>query len=163
MIDCDENESLGIAQYLLGTSVAKLGRGLERGELVLRKIVISTAVELGELITLTGEIPEDKVLGGIKPVPPTTFVNGGLKYRVREQLEAMEGADIDDGGHLETIKRYIDRLEAKEPLDMIAIAVQEDEGYMLVDGNKRAIAYYEICKNGAVNGIDYPVYVLCRA
>jgi len=146
--------------YLLGSNVKKYGSDLLQGHAVLKNGVIDSLTTLGNLKTYTGVIPECAITGPNIPIEPQHEFNRDRKYLVKEQLPFMGYADIDDGGHIETIKDYMKKLENNEQLDMIITVLKQIDDFILVDGNKRTVAFYEYSKKREIKNINYQIYIL---
>ncbi len=149
---CSPEEVVAQARYLFDTPVWSLACDLRNGARVLWRAAISSHRDLGSLPTIFGDI------GGHRPAPGS----GRATFTVSEILPLLlchHAADL-------TMLRAIEELMAADAAGRVeynATILRSKDALMLVDGNKRTVAFYERWRaTTAGDSIEYPVFVIDR-
>jgi hypothetical protein len=134
--DCTRLETIDLAHYLVVTPVAGYAPPLRAGTLVASAIEVAGRADLGETWSIFGN------LGGIRA--PAAV--GRPKFLVREIREILNRPDCTDARS----RARLDALIAAEASGTLAdrritIALTT-AGPIIVDGNKRAAAIYELAR-----------------
>ena len=148
--DCVPEEVQCQIAYLAQTPVRGIASLLERGQCTLKKGVIRSLKYLGGLKT---------EFGAIGPLIPSAE-EGEKKFLVSEIVPILKAnPEVEDNGLLVAIEDFIAKDKRGEVTYNVTIF---DNGYeyIIKDGDKRSIAFYE--NNKTFNGdiIDYPVFVV---
>ena len=145
---CDFIEAKKLYNYLLGTPVANMVTQLFNDyNAQVYKAQIQTQHELGATLCIWSN------LGGVRKEP---------KYKIQEAYSALEKTKNVDQQSIYNwmcVNEYI-RLIGQGSLELIITAVNTNHGYMIIDGNKRATAFYEYHRIQGKESIDFPLYIL---
>ena len=153
-VDCTVNEVHEHIGYLRGTPVCGLAGGLSRQEYILKKAEIDSVSYLGSMRTEFGQ------LGPFT----SAALFGADKFLVRQVLSTLrdiQSPDVGSAQTLEGIERFMamnasGMLEAKLRITVLV----EDAGYIIKDGCKRAVAFYEKWRSLESDGTVFPIYLL---
>jgi hypothetical protein len=83
-------------------------------------------------------------------------------FLVSDVLATLRRSDSPDGEVLHSIERFI-AMEAAGSLDLVVTLAQMDGRYIIADGNKRAMAYYESRRGQGSDAIALPVFLVIPA
>lgn len=158
---CAIEEIKSLGNYLVNKSyVQNIGKSLLEGQSILKAGKISSLRTLGSLKTMTGFIDNSAITGPNRPIQPTSEFRGEKKYLVKEILPSLQGRELNDGGHIQTIEKYMKMFAKGDHIDMIVSSVEYNNDFMLIDGNKRSVAYYETMKSHNIDNIDFTIYII---
>jgi hypothetical protein len=158
---CTVDEITELGNYLANNSwVKQIGRAILEGRAGVKIGKVGTLNELGNLKTMTGFIDDSAITGSNRPLQPTSEFKGEKKYLVKEVLPSLQGKDINDGSHIQTIEKYISMFAKGDKIQMILSALEYKGDFMLVDGNKRSVAYYETTNFKGIKDIDLKIHVI---
>jgi hypothetical protein len=150
---CSEREVNKQISYLSRTPVRGIAALLGNGQCNLKRGTIRSLRYLGNLKTEFGEI--DRL------IPPTT--DGEKKFRVSEVVSTLiANPDVNDDGLLLFIESFIKK-DRKGEVEYNVTIFDYDSEFIIKDGNKRLIAFYENRKNSGNDIIEFPVYVVSPA
>ncbi len=146
---CGIQEKQNLIRYLENTPISGLVNGLRSGVFVLKKGNIISLEYLGSLKTEYGD------LGGII----SREIIKRSKFLVSEVMAILKRPDCSDEKSLDSIEFFIKKNEAEECEYIISI-FHDKTDYIIKDGNKRAVAFYE--KRKAINkdNITFPIYII---
>jgi len=151
--ECSEREVNEQINYLENTPVRGIADLLRSGQCKLKRGTVRSLRCLGNLKTEFGEI------GTL--IPTTT--EGEKKFRVLEVVPILRAnPDVNDGGLLRAIETFIEKDLVGEVEYNVTIFDYGSE-YMVKDGDKRSIAFYENRRGSESDVIEYPVYVVSLA
>lgn len=132
MRDCTRPETVDLADYLVATPVAGYTQALRAGTLVASVIEVAGRVQLGETSSIFGN------LGGIVPA------GGRSKFLIREVREVLNRPDCGDGSSRARLDALIAAETAGTLVDRRITVALTTAGPVVIDGNKRAVAIYEL-------------------
>jgi len=147
--DCSETEIQQQIRYLHETPVREIGAPLQTRKWVLKRGSIRTLAALGALKTEFGQIG---------PLIPTAS-DGERKFRIAEIVPLLRSNSGVDDELLRTIEGLVDKDSRGEVTYNVMVLLQGSE-YIVKDGNKRAIAFYERRRESTTHLIDFPVFVV---
>ena len=143
---CDTTEVEKLYNYLMKTPVVQIFRDYN---IQLYEAKFDSLHELGETQCIWSN------LGGVRSeLTP--------KYRVHEAFDVLEKTrDVDEQStyNWNRVNDYI-QLIHEGALELVITAVNTDQGYMIIDRNKRATAYHEYHRRQGEESIDFPLYLL---
>jgi len=147
--ECSEREIQDQIAYLEGTPVRGIADLLRNGQCTLKKGVVRSLNRLGNLKTEFGEI------GTLIP----SATEGDKKFRVSEVVPTLRtNPNVDDGGLLAEIEDFIEKDRLGKVEYNVTIFDFGNE-FIMKDGNKRTIAFYENRKDSGIDYIEYHVYL----
>ncbi len=149
VIICNTQATQNHIRYLERTPVKKLVNLLRFGGYTLKKGNIVSLKYLGSLKTEFGE------LGGIKSLE----VFGRNKFLVKEVMTILKSPNCSDSESLSSIEYFMKRDETGK-LEYKITIFRENTDYIIKDGNKSAVAFYERRKKIIGNNIFFPVYFI---
>lgn len=150
IIECEPEEIASQISYLDSTPVSGIAQLLRSGKCILSKGFITSLQALGFLKTEFGQI------GTLIP----SSITGQKKFIVSEivpVLRANPGAK--DDGLLRTIEALIEK-EANDEVDFNVTLFKMNEEYIIKDGNKRTVSFYENRRHLKQDKIRYEVYLV---
>jgi hypothetical protein len=146
----EENEQIA---YIAETPVRGIAELLINRQFRLQKGIIRSLKYLGNMKTEFG------VIGRL--IPPAT--DGANKFRVSEVVPTLlSNPDENDDGLLHAIESFIETDQRNEVEYNVTIFYNGSE-YIIKDGDKRSVAFYENRINSNNDSIEYPVYVVSPA
>lgn len=147
---CGPDETQRQIYYLSSTPVDAIADLLRCGQYTLKKGVVSDMQQLGSLKTEFGQI------GSLIP----SQSNGEHKFLVSEVVPLLRAnRGVPDAGLLRKIEAIMEK-ETKHEIEYnITVFVWNGE-YIVKDGNKRTIAFFENRRNMDDNEVHYEVYVV---
>ncbi len=74
-------------------------------------------------------------------------------------MPVLQGSNHPDDSALLSIQQFM-AMEAEGTLDLIVTLLKSDAGYVILDGNKRVVAFYEQRKQQKSDGTALPVFVI---
>lgn len=147
---CLNSEVADQIAYLENTPVRGIANLLKRKQCNLYQGSICSLKALGNMKTEFGDI------GRLTP----SATEGQKKFRVSEVVPILRAnPDVDDRGLLKAIDTFIQKDRVGEIDYNVTIFNLENE-YIIKDGDKRTIAFYENRKSSKYGDIEYPVYVV---
>ncbi|MCG7895319.1 MAG: hypothetical protein JAZ12_12780 [Candidatus Thiodiazotropha taylori] len=148
--ECVPEEVQSQITYLAQTPVRSIASLLRSGQYRLNKGVIRSLNFLGDLKTEFGQIG---------PLVPSTE-EGEKKFRVLEIVPILKAnPQVEDNGLLVAIEEFMAKDKRREVYYNITIFDTGSE-YIIKDGNKRSISFYENNKTFNSDIINYPVFVV---
>jgi hypothetical protein len=148
--ECVSKEVQSQIAYLAQTPVRGIASLLRSGQCMLSKGVIRSLNYLGELKTEFGQIG---------PLIPSAE-EGEKKFRVSEIVPILKAnPKVQDNGLLVAIEEFMAKDKRGEVSYNVTIFDTGSE-YIIKDGDKRSIAFYENNKTFNSDIIDYPVFVV---
>ena len=88
------------------------------------------------------------------------LVPKNTKFLVAELLPVHRtNSDVDDGGLLQKIEALVEPVRSAS-VEMNITILCTQSGYLVKDGNKRTVAFYEIGLKSGTDAISFPVFVL---
>lgn len=149
LVECSESETQDQIGYLAGTTVQGIAYLLQSGQCTLKKGVVHSLNYLGNLKTEFGKID------GLIP----SATEGEKKFRVSEIVPMLKANPIvNDDGLLDGIEGFIEKDRLAE-VEYNAMIFDFGNEFIIKDGNKRTIAFYENRKDSDKDVIEYPVYI----
>src|SRR2546425_5729145 len=145
---CLVTEAQDQIHYLEGTPVWSIATLLRQGRCRLSKGVMCSIADLGSLKTEFGQI-------GPFAAPAQ---QGEKKFRVSEVIPILETNPGADDKMLARIREFIEKDERGEVSYNLTL-MRCERDFVVKDGNKRAIAFYERRKVAA-DPIELPVFVV---
>lgn len=149
IVVCEPQETQDHIRHLKQTPVSGLAGLLLSKKYILKKGKIISLEYLSSLKTEFGE------LGGIT----SREVFGRNKFLVSEVMTILKRSDCSDKTSLRSIEYFIKRDEANE-LEFKITIFHDNTDYIIKDGDKRAIAFYERRKKISGNNITFPIYLI---
>lgn len=146
---CGIQETQNHIRYLEQTPVRELADLLRSKHYVLKKGNITSLNYLGSLKTEFGE------LGGIKSMK----VFDRNKFLVSEVMTILRRSDCSDKISLQSIE-YFTKIDGENKLELKITIFNDGTDYIIKDGNKRAVAFYERRININKNNIIFPIYLI---
>jgi hypothetical protein len=148
--NCVQDEVRDQIAYLANTPVRGIASLLQREQYVLKKGVIRSLNYLGGLKTEFGEIG---------PLIPGAE-EGEKKFLVSELVPVLkEHPEVEDNGLLKEIEEFMAKDKRGEVSYNVTIFDFGSE-YIIKDGDKRSIAFYENNRTSGSDTIDYPVFIV---
>ncbi len=149
LINCSTNEVVLHIDYLKATPVHYLANDLESGKLNLRKGFINNIAYLGTLKTIFKDI------GGITALKE----RGRDRFIIEEIIPLLEKYPNLDK-RFENNVRAIIEADRYSLIEFKVTVFNSGSGYIVVDGNKRAIAFFNKNIQDRREQISFLVYVL---
>lgn len=147
---CSMSEKKLQIEYLEQTPVAVIATLLRMEKCSLKKGVVRSLKHLGSFKTEFGQI------GNLEP----RVVTGEKKFLVYELVPLLrQNPGISDGGLLNKIEEFIKKDQGCEIEFNITVFHINGE-YIIKDGNKRTIAFYERRKDSKQDNISFSVYLV---
>lgn len=147
---CTLEEIQNQIDYLAQTPVSGIASLLHSSQCTLRKGVIRSLRYLGNLKT---------EFGPIGPLLPEAE-EGQAKFRVSEIVAILRAnPEVENNGLLEAVEEFMIKDKRGEVSYNITIFDFETE-YIIKDGDKRAVAFYENNKTAGSDTIEFPVFVV---
>lgn len=154
--NCGIRETEELICYLEKTPVKELANLLRSKNYELKKGNITSIEDIGSLKTKFGE------LGEIQSIE----VFNRDKFLVKEVIPILMRTENHSNKYaqkaLNEIKEFIIKDKADELEYKISIFQEVNAGYVIEDGNKRSIAFYERRKTNEKN-ISFPIYLIDRS
>jgi len=119
-----------LIEHLTTTPVARNFFPYFEKRFFISNVQISSLKELGRLRTIFGD------LGGIR----SSSKGSAQKFTVSRVLPALKKPACTDKEGLESIRRFMDNLDE---FPFLVTIVKDQVNYMIVDGDKHAVAFYE--------------------
>ncbi|HLQ33696.1 MAG TPA: hypothetical protein VK457_13500 [Chloroflexota bacterium] len=147
--ECWPEEVRSHLLYLLYTPVCQYACSITRGGYGLRRAVINSISYLGSLPT---------IFQNLGTADASTIV-GHSPFLVKDVMPVLQGSNHPDDSALLSIQQFM-AMEAEGTLDLIVTLLKSDAGYVILDGNKRVVAFYEQRKQQKSDGTALPVFVI---
>jgi hypothetical protein len=146
LVECSEEEVRAQSAYSAATPVAQLSSMIHSGQLIVWRGTIAKMDDLGRLKTEFGEI------GRLRP--PLG------KFLVSELLPTLRAnRDVPDDHLLLKIESLIEPV-LKGAIEMNVSILEIGAELVIMDGNKRAIAFHEGRRSSASSPIAFEVFLL---
>lgn len=149
--DCTPEEVRTHLLYLIYTPVCHYACSIARREHRLMKGLITSLRLLGSTPTIFQNFGQVTATGAV----------GRPLFLVSDVLETLRRADHLDDEVLHKVETFI-AMEAAGQLDLVVTLAQSD-GQYIVDGNKRAVAYYESRRGHGSDVTALPIYLITPA
>lgn len=150
--NCLEAEIQQQLRYLDETPVGRIAELIRAGKCVLRRGKVRALAELGELKTEFGQIG---------PLVPAAL-DGARKFRIAEIVPLLRGNPGADDALMRKIEGFVEKDGRGEVSYNVTILLQGSE-FIVKDGNKRAIAFYERRRESMSHPIEFPVFIVQSA
>jgi len=145
---CSLTEINALKTYLSQTPVSCMVERINRGAEV-SKGEVTPISEIGGLRTIWSD------LGTIRSIDE----HGSDKFLVSQVAKALSKPSCTDRRTLEEIRQYIQLLDSGR-LELKITLVEDKNGLLICDGNKRAVACYEWGLREDLQRFMLPVYVV---
>lgn len=148
--NCSAEEIQKQIAYLAKTPVRGIAELLRSAKCTLKKGIVRSLIYLGGLKTEFGQVG---------PLIPSAE-DGEQKFRVSEILPILRAnPGVDDGGLLRAIEVFIEKDRRGEVEYNVTIFNFGNE-FVIKDGDKRTIAFYENRKGLGSDAIEFPVFIV---
>ena len=131
---------------MLSTPVAYLADYLRKGHLTLKKGNLVSLKSLGAFKSIFDD------LGGIR----SELIYKRDRFLIEEVAQILKRKDCSDKKSLESVRYFMQNEGTYE----LKITILCEKDYIVMDGNKRATAFYENKKNAMANNINLSVFLL---
>ncbi len=150
IIECEPEELESQLRYLDSTPVSGIAQLLRSGKCLLSKGIVTSLQALGDLKTEFSQIG---------PLIPSSITGQG-KFIVSEIVQILRAnPDVKDDGLLQSIEALIEK-ETNDEIDFNITLFKMNEEFIIKDGNKRTIAFFENRRHLNQDNIRYEVYLV---
>jgi len=149
LTECNQEEIRNQIEYLSATPVCGIAKLLYEQKCGLKKGFIRSIKTLGNVKT---------EFGRIGPLLPASR-GGEIKFKVSELVPILRtNPNVNDNGLLNSIDKMIE-LEKHGNIEFNITLFYMNGEYIIKDGNKRTIAFYENRKYLSKDNINYEAYI----
>ena len=153
MAECSDSERTWLLAYLDGTPVAGMAAQARLSHLPVWRARIVDGGRLGCARTIFQSLGQAR----------SKELYGEATFRVAQVLPTLSASPPPDPDMLATIGNYMRAVRDGLPLDIIqtfCATAPGDGDALIIDGNKRAVALYEVTRKSGEHLLNLPVYVI---
>jgi hypothetical protein len=147
LAECTPEQVTAQARYLANTPVSNIAELVASGQARLWSAKIQSLLELGAIETIFGNV------GTLKPP------GAARRFRVSEVRDVLEKHGLADPRMRADIDSFM-ASDAEGQVDYNVTIVRSAGELVIVDGNKRTIAFFERRRNAGSDRIDFPAFVV---
>ncbi len=147
--DCTPEEVRSHLLYLIYTPVCHYACSIARGKHQLRKGVIVSLSRLGSMPTIFRNFGQVTAQRAVERE----------RFLVSDVLATLRSADHPGDDVLHSVETFI-AMDAAATLDLVVTVEQRDGDYTIIDGNKRAVAFYESRRSGGSDATALAIYLI---
>jgi hypothetical protein len=147
--NCSVQETQEQIRYLDGTPVRGIAELIRTRQCILKKGRVRTLAHLGTLKTEFGQI------GWLTP----NVSDGENKFRIAEIVPTLKSNPGADDDLLRNIEHFIAK-DSRGEIQYNVTIFKQGADFIVKDGNKRSIAFYERRREAGNDCIEFPVFVV---